>query len=140
MFIKKEHNRIVQAPVNLITKTKIIVNYSGEHNRDMLLADGYLEYDGNHPLFFLDIVDDEIIEKEIPERKNVKIYSRYKVKLKLNSLGYWTDIRESFNDDEWENFILANELSMEDENFVDAIEKIKTQIPNILALIEDCGV
>lgn len=66
-FIQKINNVVVEAPV---TKTMpngaTVINYNSPNNAENLLADGYIEYDGNHPLAYLDIVDGQVIELQYP--------------------------------------------------------------------------
>ena len=66
-FIKKENGRVVAAPVTKVTPDgRLIINYNSPINAETLLADGYIEYNGTHPLEYLDIVDGEIIELQYP--------------------------------------------------------------------------
>ena len=72
-FIKKENDVVVEAPV---TKTmpdgSIVINYNSPGNAENLLADGYIEYDGNHPLAYLDIVDGEVVELQYPPVDDIR--------------------------------------------------------------------
>lgn len=72
-FVKKENNVVVEAPsTKVLENGATIINYNSPGNAENLLADGYIEYNGNHPLAYLDIVDGEIIELQYPPVSEIR--------------------------------------------------------------------
>lgn len=72
-FIKKENNIIVEAPsVKILENGTTVVNYNLPSNEKNLLADGYLKYDGNRPLSYIDIVDGKIVELQYPSASVIR--------------------------------------------------------------------
>lgn len=55
---------------------------------------GYVKYNGNHPIQYLDIVDGEIVELEIPEIETEKIFTKNQIRTACRELGIEDKLNE----------------------------------------------
>lgn len=84
-YIKKYNDKILEAPYILEKDGKKIYGYNKEANEKMLLKDGYLKYNGSLSVFFLDIIDGKIIEKQIPKPQQT-IFSKLEIRRAARAL------------------------------------------------------
>lgn len=79
---------------------------------------------------FVDMSAEQIAEASaVPQNEvesTVKKYSKYRLKMALQERGLWDEFKEALTEDEYETFLLVQELSSDDSNFQAILEKFKS--------------
>lgn len=127
-YIKKENNKIIEAPYFLVKDDKKIYGYNKISNEQMLLADGYIKYTGTLPLTNVDIVDGKIIETPLKTPENT-IFSKLQIRRAARSLGKERFLNAilSGNPEMQADWNDAQEIDLNDEMFTNLSEVIEIQ-------------
>lgn len=65
-----------------------VVEWTGDRMRQDWYADnGYIAYEGTHPIQYLDIVDGVPVELEIPPPPRQSVFTRYQIRTACRALG-----------------------------------------------------
>lgn len=138
-YIKKENNKIIEAPYFLIKDNKKIYGYNKVANEQMLLNDGYIKYTGSLPLTNVDIVDKKIVETLLKEPEKT-IFSKLQIRRAARSLGKeeLLDAILSENPETQADWNDAQEIDLNDEMFtnLNKIAEIKDFINEIKEVLK----
>lgn len=90
---------------------------------------GFLRYDGALPVSRLAVRDDGTIE-ELPEPERVAVYSKLKLRDQLVLAGMWNAVRSAMNEDQYECWLIANEIRSDDPRFLAVFQAVSSQLAN----------
>jgi len=66
------------------------------------------------------------------------VFSKYKVAQKLMELGIWESVKAGLTESQKDFLYLAQDFSLQDENFAALYEQLKPQIPDMDSLLREC--
>lgn len=138
-YIKKQNNKIIEAPYIMIKQNKKIYGYNKISNEQMLIVDGYIKYDGILSLSDIDIIDGKIIEKPViqPEKTT---FSKLQIRRAARSLEKedFLDAILSGNSEMQADWNDAQEIDLNDEMFTNLnnITEIKDFINEIKGILQ----
>ena len=121
MYCKIENGRPVYPPKN------DGCHFNVDVDPDWLAAHGYTD------------MTPEQIAAAVTPIVTAKKYSKYKLKLELQKLNLWDTFKGALTEDEYETFLLVQELASDDENFTSTLEKFKS-IQNYEAILSACEI
>lgn len=130
-----------EAPKSAVKDGKLILGYNKESNEDMLLADGYLPYNGSAALDTLALINDEITEP-LPEDDPIMqtVFTKLQIRRAFRKLGVEDELDAilSSNYEVQKDWNDAQVINLDDEVFKTALsanyvneEFLKTIIDNI---------
>jgi hypothetical protein len=135
-YIKFENEIAVEAPFKKVTATGTIFGYNAPSNEAMLIADGYLAYDGGEPLSCLKLVDGQIVEMPIPEPAPIpQTYTKLQIRRALRQAGKeaMLDALLESNEEVKKDWLDAQEIALDDEMLNAALtDELKAQLIEIL--------
>ena len=135
-YYKIEDNKLIEAPINFTTQDNItICNFN--INQEKLLEYGYIPLSEQDIQNFNKKQEDNKIENQI---KNITSYrfSKLKVKQKLSELRLWNSIKNALTQDQYQDLLLANDFSFDNEIFVKFYNQLKLKIENIDEILIQC--
>jgi len=94
-----------EAPYKMTLADCTIYGYNADSNAEMLLADGYMAYDGGEPLSWLALQDGRIVAIEPQHEEPAQTYTKLQIRRALRAVG-----KEAFLDD----FLADNETARKD--------------------------
>lgn len=110
-YIKKENEKIVEAPTVFKDSEKTVIGYNKQSNHSMLLQHGYIKYDGNNPNSYIDIVDGVIIELPVPnptdptDPTDSTVFTKIQIRTACRALGLELKLNQLINsDDDFKTF------------------------------------
>ena len=77
----------VEAPKQIEKNGKLVFGYNKPSNEEMLLADGYIRYDGNEPLSNLQLMNGQIALINIPSFASRTVFSKLQIRRAMRALG-----------------------------------------------------
>jgi hypothetical protein len=85
----------------------------------MLIAEGYLKYEGVLPIEFLDIIGGVVVEKQLPRVEENKTYSKLKIRRTARAIGKEDILNDILNTNEnfYNDWNDAQEIDLDDEMF-----------------------
>lgn len=83
---------------------------------------------------YTDMTADEIASASAPVQNAVKRYSKYKLKMALQARGLWETFKDGLTEDEYETFLLVQDMDSSDDNFKAILEKFKS-IPDYESIL-----
>lgn len=101
---------------------KKIKTTSFTNDQKLILAAGYVEYTP--------------VKIQIPITK--MRFNKRKIKNKLVQLGFWSIIKSTLSEDEYEDLILSEDFAFDDPLFVKCYQMLKDKIENIDDLLKSC--
>lgn len=135
-YYKIEDNKLIEAPINFTTQDNItICNFN--INQEKLLEYGYIPLSEQDIQNFNKKQEDNKKENQI---KNITSYrfSKLKVKQKLSELRLWNSIKNALTQDQYQDLLLANDFSFDNEIFVKFYNQLKLKIENIDEILIQC--
>lgn len=111
MYCKIENNVVVYPPAN--DGNVFNVNQS----IDWLQSHGYSDKSEEEIA--------QLISPVVTPVVSVKRYSKYKLKLELQKYDLWDTFKEGLTEDEYETFLLVQELASDDANFQTILDKFR---------------
>lgn len=111
MYCKIENNVVVYPPVNDGN------SFNVDKNETWLIEHGYSDKSEEEIA--------QLITPVVVPVSTVKRYSKYKLKLELQKYDLWDTFKENLTEDEYETFLLVQELASDDENFQTILDKFR---------------
>lgn len=112
---KKEDGSEIQ--IKQVVKIKTYTN-----NQKQILNAGYVEYTP--------------VKIQIPITK--MRFNKRKIKNKLVQLGFWSIIKSTLSENDYEDLILSEDFAFDDPLFVKCYQMLKDKIENIDDLLKSC--
>lgn len=124
-YLKFDNNGFCtgEAPKQMVKDGKLILGYNKPSNEEMLLADGYIRYDGNKNWFWLHLENGEIVDREKEETHAIKVFSKLQIRRALRKLGAEAKLDDILtgNVEFGKDWADAQEINLEDEAVVSAL-------------------
>ena len=111
MYVKIENNQVVYPPINDGNVFNV------DKNETWLIEHGYSDMTAEEIA--------QLITPVVTPVSTVKRYSKYKLKLELQKWNMWDTFKENLTEDEYETFLLVQELASDDENFQTILDKFR---------------
>ncbi len=90
-YLKFDNNGFCtgEAPKQMVKDGKLILGYNKPSNEEMLLADGYIRYDGNESLSNLQLMDGQISLINAPSFEPITrtVFSKLQIRRAMRALG-----------------------------------------------------
>jgi len=118
-----------EAPVNFKTENGIIINFN--LNKKMMKKYGYKAFTEQEIQEL-----NPVVEVPIQALK----FSKLKVKNALSDLGLWVEVKNTMTEEEYEDFMIAQDLSFDNEAFVKFYNLLKLQVSNIDDVLRGCAI
>jgi hypothetical protein len=135
-YIKFEDDKAISAPFKKEFADYTIFGYNAPTNESMLLADGYVKYDGDAPLECLKLVNGEIVEMPIPEPAPIpQTYTKLQIRRALRQAGKeaMLDALLESNEEVKKDWLDAQEIALDDEMLNNALSpELKAELIAIL--------
>lgn len=113
-----------QAPsVKQLPDGRTIYGYDKPSNKEMLLADGWLEYAGKWPISALKWIDGKIVEPEEPAPAKQTTFTKLQIRRALRKLGAEAKLDDILtgNVEFGKDWADAQEINLEDEAVISAL-------------------
>lgn len=124
-YLKFDNNGFCtgEAPKQMVKDGKLILGYNKPSNEEMLLADGYIRYDGNKNWFWLHLENGEIVDREKEETHAIKVFTKLQIRRALRKLGAEAKLDDILtgNVEFGKDWADAQEINLEDEAVVSAL-------------------
>jgi len=124
-YLKFDNNGFCtgEAPKQMLKDGKLILGYNKPSNEEMLLADGYIRYDGNKNWFWLHLENGEIVDREKEETHAIKVFTKLQIRRALRKLGAEAKLDDILtgNVEFGKDWADAQEINLEDEAVVSAL-------------------
>lgn len=111
MYVKIENNVVVYPPINDGNVFNV------DKNETWLIEHGYSDMTAEEIA--------QLITHVVVPVDNVKRYSKYKLKIELQKYDLWDTFKEGLTEDEYETFLIVQELASDDENFISILDKFR---------------
>lgn len=86
---------------------------------------------------YTDMTPEQIASASAPIQNTIKRYSKYKLKLALQARGLWDVFKTALTEDEYETFLIIQDMASDDLNFQTILSKFES-IPDYQTILSAC--
>lgn len=129
----------------------ILTEYLGVIKSNVEMA-GYAKYEGTKSVDWLKLDEEGVIQELTPEEYDVlhpfdptkHIFSKYKVKTAMQAIqtesgiSLWQSVKNSLNDDQYEDMMLAQDFSLSDDSFMAVYTQLINSGVDVNAILKEC--
>lgn len=129
----------------------ILTEYFGVIKSNAEMA-GYAKYEGTKSVDWLKLDENGIITELTQEEYDAlhpfdptkHIFSKYKVKTAMQAIqtesgiSLWQSVKNSLNDDQYEDMMLAQDFSLSDDSFMAVYTQLNNSGVDVDAILKEC--
>ena len=129
----------------------ILTEYLGVIKSNAEMA-GYAKYEGTKSVDWLKLDEEgaiqELTQEEydalLPFDPTKHVFSKYKVKTAMQAIqtesgiSLWQSVKNSLNDDQYEDMMLAQDFSLSDDSFMDVYTQLTNSGVDVDAILKGC--
>ena len=129
----------------------ILTEYLGVIKSNAEMA-GYAKYEGTKSVDWLKLDENGIIIELTPEEyedlhpfdPTKHIFSKYKLKTAMQAIqtesgiSLWQSVKNSLNDDQYEDMMLAQDFSLSDDSFMAVYTQLSNSGVDVDAVLKEC--
>ena len=129
----------------------ILTEYLGVIKSNAEMA-GYAKYEGTKSVDWLKLDEEGVIQELTQEEYDAlhpfdptkHIFSKYKVKTAMQAIqtesgiSLWQSVKNSLNDDQYEDMMLAQDFSLSDDSFMAVYTQLTNSGVDVDAILKEC--
>ena len=129
----------------------ILTEYLGVIKSNAEMA-GYAKYEGTKSVDWLKLNEEGAIQELTPEEYEAlhpfdptkHVFSKYKVKTAMQAIqtesgiSLWQSVKNSLNDDQYEDMMLAQDFSLSDDSFMAVYTQLTNSGVDVNAILKEC--
>ena len=129
----------------------ILTEYLGVIKSNAEMA-GYAKYEGTKSVDWLKLDEEGVIQELTQEEYDAlhpfdptkHIFSKYKVKTAMQAIqtesgiSLWQSVKNSLNDDQYEDMMLAQDFSLSDDSFMAVYTQLSNSGVDVDAILKEC--
>ena len=129
----------------------ILTEYLGVIKSNAEMA-GYAKYEGTKSVDWLKLDEEGVIQELTQEEYDAlhpfdptkHIFSKYKVKTAMQAIqtesgiSLWQSVKNSLNDDQYEDMMLAQDFSLSDDSFMAVYTQLNNSGVDVDAILKEC--
>ena len=129
----------------------ILTEYLGVIKSNAEMA-GYAKYEGTKSVDWLKLDEEGVIQELTQEEYDAlhpfdptkHVFSKYKVKTAMQAIqtesgiSLWKSVKNSLNDDQYEDMMLAQDFSLSDDSFMAVYTQLNNSGVDVDAILKEC--